>query len=60
MNYTLIKLITNHFVTTQMELDGIMLSEINQIEEKIYAMISYIEQEYREHINKYREQINSC
>ena len=54
MNYTLIKLITNHFVTTQMELDGIMLSEINQIEEKIYAMISYIEQEYKEHINKYR------
>ena len=57
MNYTLIKLITNHFVTTQMDLDGIMLSEISQIEEKIYAMISYIEQEKA---HKYREQINSC
>ena len=43
-----------------MGLESIMLSEINQIEEKIYAMISYIEQEYKEHINKYREQINSC
>ena len=40
-----------------MDLDGIMLSEISQIEEKIYAMMSYIEQEKA---HKYREQINSC
>lgn len=40
-----------------MDIDGIMLSEIRQIEEKKYAMISYIEQQKA---HKYREQISSC
>lgn len=41
MNYTLVKLIRIRFVTTQMDLDGIMLCEINQTEEKIYYDLIY-------------------